>query len=242
MPNDRIALITGANKGLGFATARLLGEQRAVILLAARDEARGNRAAAELTARGLKVVPVHLDVTAGPTIASVADFIGQRYGHLDILVNNAGIAGPATARPSEVTVRQLREVYQANVFGVVAVTNAMLPWLRRSTAGRIVNVSSHVGSLALGLDPESELRNLNLMAYQSSKTALNAVTVAYAKELAGTGIKVNAACPGPTSTDLNPRRGGHPAEVGARITVRLATIGSDGPTGTCQDDNGIVPW
>lgn len=242
MPNDRIALITGANKGLGFQTARLLGEQGAAVLLGARDEARGKRAAAELTARGLKVIPVHLDVTDSTTIDSAARFIGQRYGHLDILVNNAGIAGPATARPSEVTVWQLREVYDTNVFAVVAVTNAMLPWLRRSTAGRIVNVSSHVGSLELGLDPESELRNLNLMAYQSSKTALNAVTVAYAKELWPTGIKVNVACPGLTATDLNQHLGGHPAELGARITVRLATIGPDGPTATCQDDRGIVPW
>jgi NAD(P)-dependent dehydrogenase (short-subunit alcohol dehydrogenase family) len=242
VPAEKIALITGANKGLGFEIARQLGEQGIIVLLGARDEVRGRQAADSLTARGLSVTPLRIDVTDRASIAGAAREIERRFGRLDILVNNAGIAGSFSVPPSEATPDQLREVYDTNVFGVVAVTNAMLPLLRRSTAGRIVNMSSHVGSLTLNSDPGSGLRNLNLITYQSSKTVLNAITVAYAKELRETRIKVNAANPGLTATDLNNHRGDRTAEQGAVIAVRLATLGPDGPTGTSQDENGTVPW
>jgi NAD(P)-dependent dehydrogenase (short-subunit alcohol dehydrogenase family) len=242
MPDARIALITGANKGLGYEIARQLGERGAIVLLGARDETRGKAAAAALTAEGLAAVPLRLDVTAAAAVAAAAAEIDRRYGRLDILVNNAGIAGGFTGPPSAASPDQLREVYETNVFGVVAVTNAMLPLLRRSAAGRIVNMSSDVGSLALNSDPESQFRNYNLITYQSSKTALNAITVAYAKELRDTGIKVNAANPGFTATDMNNHRGHRSVRQGAVVAVRLATLGPDGPTGTSQDENGPVPW
>jgi NAD(P)-dependent dehydrogenase (short-subunit alcohol dehydrogenase family) len=242
VPGEKIVLITGANKGLGFEIARQLGEQGAIVLLSARDEVRGKQAADSLTARGLSVVPLRIDVTDSASIASAAREIGQRYGRLDILVNNAGITGSFKGLPSEVTPDQLREVYDTNVFGVVAVTNAMLPLLRRSAAGRIVNMSSDVGSLTLNSDPGSEFRHYNLITYQSSKTALNAITVAYAKELRETRIKVNVANPGFTATDLNNHRGHRTVEQGAVIAVRLATLGPEGPTGTSQDENGTVSW
>lgn len=238
----QIALVTGANKGLGFEIARQLSQRGITVLLGSRDEVRGKQAAESLIDDGLPVRLLRLDVTDEAGIADAAGWIEQQYGRLDILVNNAGIAGSFAAAPSMVTVAQLRRVYDTNVFGVVAVTNTMLPLLRRSAAGRIVNLSSNVGSLTLGSDPESALGQLNLLDYQSSKTALNAITLAYAKELRDTGIKVNAANPGFTATDLNNHRGTRTAQQGAVIAVRLATLGPDGPTGTSQDEDGIVPW
>ncbi|MCT2588417.1 SDR family oxidoreductase [Streptomyces sp. N2-109] len=237
-----IALITGANKGLGFEIARQLGQAGAVVLLGARDQGRGERAADALRESGLPAEALRIDVTDGVSIAAAARRIEERYGRLDVLVNNAGITGGFQGPPSEVTPDQLREVYDTNVLGVVAVTNAVLPLLRRSAAGRIVNMSSDVGSLTLNADPESVFRNYNLITYQSSKTALNAVTVAYAKELRASGIKVNAANPGFTATDINNHHGHRTVEQGAVIAVRLATLGPDGPTGTSQDENGTIPW
>ncbi|GGM05660.1 SDR family oxidoreductase [Micromonospora yangpuensis] len=242
MSAEPIALVTGANKGIGLEIARQLGRRGTTVLLGARDPDRGRRAAEALTGAGLSAVALRLDVTDGRSVADAADRIGQRYGRLDILVNNAGIAGAFTGPPSEVTLAQLREVYETNVFGVVAVTNAMLPLLRRSAAGRIVNMSSEVGSLTVNSAPDSRFRDYHQLAYQSSKTALNAVTVAYAKELRDTTIKVNSANPGFTATDLNHHRGHQSVEQGAVVAVRLAALGPDGPTGTSQDDTGIIPW
>jgi NAD(P)-dependent dehydrogenase (short-subunit alcohol dehydrogenase family) len=242
MPAVKIALVTGANKGIGFEIARQLGGQGMFTLVGSRDEERGLAAAGELTAQGLSAAAVAIDVTDDASISRAAKEIGQRYGHLDVLVNNAGITGSFRGAPSEVTPDQLRQVYDTNVFGVVAVTNAMLPLLRRSPAGRIVNMSSGLGSLAQSSDPGSEFGSYNLITYQSSKTALNAVTVGYAKELRETPIKVNAADPGFTATDLNNHRGYRTVEQAAVIAVRLATLGADGPTGTFEDENGPVPW
>ncbi|MEU9376953.1 SDR family oxidoreductase [Streptomyces sp. NPDC048255] len=242
MSGRKTALVTGANKGIGFEIARQLGELGYAVLLGARDEVRGKEAAAALTARGLAAEALRLDVTDGAGAAEAAGRIEERYGHLDVLVNNAGITGGFFGPPSAATAQQLREVYETNVFGVLAVTNAMLPLLRRSAAGRIVNLSSNVGSLALNADPAGEFKDYNQVAYQSSKTALNALTLAYAKELRETGIKVNCANPGFTATDMNGHRGHQSVEQGAVVAVRLATLGPDGPTGTSQDENGPVPW
>jgi NAD(P)-dependent dehydrogenase (short-subunit alcohol dehydrogenase family) len=242
MPAEKIALITGANKGIGLEIARQLGEAGTLVLLGARDEARGKEAAAGLTARGVAAVPVALDVTDAASAAAAAAAIEEQHGRLDILVNNAGITGGFRGAPSEATAAQLREVYDTNVFGVVTVTNHLLPLLRRSAAGRIVNMSSGLGSLAEASDPDWEFASYNLITYQSSKTALSAVTIAYAKELRETGIKVNAADPGFTATDLNQHRGYRTVEQAAVIAVRLATLGADGPTGTFQDEDGTVPW
>jgi NAD(P)-dependent dehydrogenase (short-subunit alcohol dehydrogenase family) len=242
MTDEKIALITGANKGIGLEIARQLAEQGVLVLLGARSEGRGKEAAAELTARGLAAAPLAIDVTDDSSVADAAREIGGQHGRLDILVNNAGITGGFRGAPSAATAGQLRQVYDTNVFGVVTVTNHLLPLLRRSAAGRIVNLSSGLGSLTLSSDPGSEFADYNLVTYQSSKTALNAVTLAYAKELRETGIKVNAADPGFTATDLNQHRGYRTVQQAAVIVVRLATLGAGGPTGTFQDENGVVPW
>jgi NAD(P)-dependent dehydrogenase (short-subunit alcohol dehydrogenase family) len=242
MAAEKIALITGANKGIGFEIARQLSQQGTFVLIGARDAARGKEAAASLTADGLAVAALSIDVTDPASVAGAARDIEEQHGRLDILVNNAGITGSFRGEPSAVTPDELRQVYDTNVFGVVAVTNQMLPLLRRAAAGRIVNMSSGLGSLTLSSDPGSQFGDYNLVTYQSSKTALNALTVAYAKELRETAIKVNAADPGFTATDLNNHRGYRTVEQAAVVAVRLATLGADGPTGTFQDENGAVPW
>lgn len=242
MTDEKVALVTGANKGIGFAAARQLGERGAVVIVGARDETLGKQAADALAADGIAATALRLDVTDPQGVAEAARRIERRHGRLDILVNNAGTAGAFTGRPSEATAADLREVYETNVFGVVTVTHAMLPLLLRSPAGRIVNLSSHVGSLTLHADPDSPLAGVNMIAYQSSKTALNAVTAAYAKELRGTPVKVNAALPGVVATDMNHHRGRRTPAEGAAVVVRLALLDESGPSGVCLADEGPVPW
>jgi NAD(P)-dependent dehydrogenase (short-subunit alcohol dehydrogenase family) len=242
MPAQTIALITGANKGIGFEVATRLAQQGVFVLVGARDETRGREAVDALLAQGLHAALVVIDVTDDDSITTAAREIDDRYGQLDILVNNAGISGGAGGSPSEITRTRMRQVYETNVFGVVAVTNALLPLLRRSAAGRIVNLSSGLGSLTLSSDPASEFGPYTYLAYQSSKAAVNAITVAYAKELRPNGIKVNAADPGFTATDFNNHCGYRTVEQAAVVVVRLATLAADGPTGTFQDENGPVPW
>jgi NAD(P)-dependent dehydrogenase (short-subunit alcohol dehydrogenase family) len=231
----RIALITGANKGIGFETARRLQDNGVTVLIAARSPERGREAAEKLGARH-----VPLDVTDEGSVASAAKWVEQEYGVLDILVNNAGIGG-AWAAASATQLDAVREVFETNVFGVIAVTNAMLPLLRRSRAARIVNVSSRLGSLRLMGDRGSELWPTEAMAYPASKTALNMVTVQYAKELHQTPIKVNMVCPGHTATDLNNHQGHRTAAQGAAISVTMALLPDDGPTGTFVSDEGPIP-
>ncbi|MEO3869923.1 SDR family oxidoreductase [Nonomuraea sp. B12E4] len=234
----KIALVTGANKGIGYEIARLLAGQGVTSIVGARDEERG-RAAAERLGQPY----ARIDVTDEDSVAAAAKWIERAYGTLDILVNNAGISGDlARAVPSATPVAELRQVYETNVFGVVTVTNAMLPLLRRSPAGRIVNMSSELGSLAMATAPDSPFADANFIAYNSSKTALNMVTVCYANELKDTPIKVNAANPGYCATDLNGHSGFRTAQEGAAIAVRLANLGADGPSGACLQDSGVVRW
>ncbi|GAA3235244.1 SDR family oxidoreductase [Nonomuraea helvata] len=234
----KIALITGANKGIGYEIARLLGEQGVTAIVGARDEERG-RAAAERLGQPY----VRLDVTDEASATAAAKWIEQEYGKLDILVNNAGISGDISAvTPSTASVAAVRAVYETNVFGVIAVTNAMLPLLRQSEAGRIVNMSSELGSLAMAMDADSPFWDANIVAYNSSKTALNMITICYAKELMATSIKVNAVSPGYCATDLNGHTGFRTPEQGAAIAVRLATVDHDGPTGAYLEDAGVIPW
>ncbi|HEY3783476.1 MAG TPA: SDR family oxidoreductase [Fimbriimonadaceae bacterium] len=242
MTTQKTALITGANKGIGFEIAKELGELGITVLVAARDEARGKEAVSQLSGYGVTAVYVNLDVTEQATIDAAANFIAKQFGSLDILVNNAGITGTGSFIPSEVTTETMLNVYATNVFGVVAVTNAMLPLLKKSPSGRIVNMSSGLGSITLANDPDSQYGSRNFMPYQSSKSALNAITVAYAKELREEGIKVNAADPGFTATDLNQHRGTRTVQQAAAIVVRLATLPDDGPTGSFQDEDGVIPW
>ncbi|WP_449062800.1 SDR family oxidoreductase [Planomonospora algeriensis] len=233
-----IALITGATKGIGHQIARLLAERDVTVIAAGRDAERGQRAADGIGARF-----VQLDVTSAESVASAAKWIEAEYGRLDILVNNAGILVPQEdPAPSATPVDVLRATYETNVFGVVAVTNAVLPLLRRAPAARIVNMSSGLASLAQATDPQDPSWEHNYLAYNSSKSALNMVTVAYAKELAGTPIKVNAADPGYCATDMNGHSGPRTPEQGAVAAVRLALLDADGPTGSYQDEDGVLPW
>ncbi|WP_067699260.1 SDR family oxidoreductase [Nocardia jejuensis] len=227
------ALITGANKGIGFETARQLAARGMTVLLGARDEALGQAAADKVKAEGADAHFVQLDVTDENSIAAAAARIDSEFGRLDILINNAGITGgfDGDGKPSSTALDTLRKTYETNVFGVVAVTNALLPLLRRAESARIVNVSSEVGSLAGMTDREGPMWPMTSVPYPSSKTALNMVTVMYAKELWDTPIKVNAANPGYCATDLNGNNGFRTAEQGAEPSVHLATLPADGPTG-----------
>jgi len=240
--NGAIALVTGANKGIGFEIARGLGKLGAMVLLGCRSEALGKKAAETLNAEGLRAEPVKLDVTDRATIHKAAADIGSRFGHLDILVNNAGVSLEAGAKPSRVDLDVVRRVYEVNVMGVIATTQEMLPLLEKSKHGRIVNVSSTLGSLTISSSPESPNSSFLYLAYCSSKSAVNAVTVQFANELRAKNIKVNAACPGYCATDLNGHSGPRSAAQGAQEPIRLATLPDDGPTAGYFDDDGVVPW
>lgn len=237
-----VAVVTGGNKGIGFETARGLGTRGITVLLGARDEKLGSAAAASLRAEGLDVRPIVLDVTNGSTIAAAVSRIGSEFGHLDILVNNAGIALDAMAKPSEVPLDVVRRVYEVNVFGVIAMIQAMLPLLAKSERGRIVNVSSTLGSIGIAATKDPASAMPTILGYNSSKSALNSVTVQFANELRGTRIKVNAACPGYCATDLNRHSGPRTARQGAQTPVRLATLPDGGPTGSFFNDEGVVAW
>ncbi|GMA66000.1 SDR family oxidoreductase [Alicyclobacillus fastidiosus] len=242
MSNSKIALITGGNKGIGFETGRQLGHLGFTILLGSRDETRGHQAAAALNIENINAKAITLDVTDPDTIHYAVQQIDDQYGSLDVLINNAGVSLDGGVPPSQLELINLRRTYETNVFGMFSVTKAILPLIKKSPAGRIVNLSSGLASLTLNSDPESEFYELNLLAYMSSKTAVNALTVLFAKELKDTSIKVNSADPGFTSTDLNGHRGYRSVEQGASIVVKLATLSNDGPTGGFFDENGVVPW
>ena len=251
---SKIALITGANKGIGYQTARQLGSRDMTVLVGARDTERGREAEQSLRTGGADARFVHLDVTDAKSIQQAAEWIEAQYGRLDVLVNNAGTASVARrgSLPSQTSLEDMLAVYEINVFGVVAVTNAMLPLLRRAPAARIVNVSSEVGSITAQSDPAHPLRQMPASAqYPSSKAALNMITAMYAKELRDTPIKVNAANPGFTATDFNDHRGFRSAAEGAEPSVYLATLPDDGPNGIhwgyiwtadSAGGYGIIPW
>ncbi len=241
MADNKVALITGANKGIGKEIARQLGALGMTVLVGARDKQRGVEAAAELSAGGADAHAVLLDVTDQAGIDAAAQQIESEHGRLDVLVNNAGIALD-TGSASTLDLDTLRRTYDTNVFGVFAVTKALLPLLRQSETGRIVNVSSGLGSLSQNADPDWDYVAVKPLAYNSSKAALNMMTVIFAAELKDMGIKVNAADPGYTATDLNQNQGHQTVEQGAIVAVRLATLPEAGPTGGFYDENGPVPW
>jgi NAD(P)-dependent dehydrogenase (short-subunit alcohol dehydrogenase family) len=242
--DKKIVLITGANKGIGRATAAELGRSGHIVLLGARDEQRGGKAAAELAEEGMDAQFVRLDVTDLATVEAAAAYIDAAFGRLDLLINNAAISRDLGRLPSEMPVELLREVYETNVLGVVAVTNAMLPLLRRSAAGRIANVSSGLGTVGFLTDPDSPLEEYaRLLGYNSSKAALNAITMIYASELRDTPITVNAVSPGFCATDLNRHTGVLTAEEGGAHVARLATTHDGGTTGLfLGEEGGIMPW
>ncbi|MDI1484634.1 SDR family oxidoreductase [Polyangium sp. y55x31] len=250
MHNHPVALVTGANRGIGQQIAKELAARGFTVLVGARRLPAG-----EAVARAIPHArAVALDVTDADSIAQAAAWIRVELGRLDVLVNNAAVAsGPSTpgaspaeikegGRPSTAPIADIRSVFETNVFGVIAVTQAMLPLLREAPAGRIVNVSSGAGSLTRITDPAYAPHWVGGVAYGPSKTALNAVTVAFALELSDTPIKVNAVCPGYTATDFNAHSGPRTVEQAAREPVRLALLGLDGPTGTFSNDDGPLPW
>ena len=247
-PARRIALITGANRGLGLATARRLGEDGCVVVVAARQASDGAAAAEALRGEGIAAESVVLDVTDHDSVRAAASELERRHGRLDVLVNNAGILPEATTADAAwpLDLELLRRTFETNVFGAAAVTQAFVPLLRQAPAGRIVNVSSTMGSMADQLDPASPYFSLVLPAYQSSKAAVNALTVALSKALADTPIKVNAVCPGWVQTDLGgpENRAAAPltAAEAAEVVVAAATLADDGPTGAFLERDGTVAW
>jgi NAD(P)-dependent dehydrogenase (short-subunit alcohol dehydrogenase family) len=236
-----IALVSGANKGIGYEIARGLGAKKITVLLGARDEARGQAAVAKLKAEGADARFVKLDVTDQGTVQRAEEWIEKEFGRLDILINNAGIAEWGFT-PSKVDLAKVREVYETNFFGPVALIQGMLPLLRKSKHGRVVNVSSSLGSLTLSSDLNSPFADFLALGYNTSKSALNSMTIQFAKELKDTPIKVNAICPGYCATDINGNSGPRSAAQGAVAAIEYATIGADGPTGGYFNDEGRVPW
>ena len=230
MDQTRIALVTGANKGTGLEIARQLGEIGHSVWLGCRDPERGERAAADLRARGVDANPLLLDVGDDASVRAAAGVFGKAGDRLDVLVNNAGIALGGAPRIDDVSFDDMRVSYEVNTIGPLRVTQAFLPFLRKSDGARVVMMSSSLGSISASLDPTSEAHGVSLFGYQASKSALNMVTVLLAKELLAENIKVNAVNPGYTATDLNGRQGHRSTEEGARIAVRLATVGAQGPT------------
>lgn len=239
-----VVLVTGGNKGLGIQVAGQLARRGLTVLVGSRDPGRGAEAAGELAASGADVSPVQIDVTDPASVRAAADWIGGEHGRLDVLVNNAGVT--ASVHATDTAAADMRPLFEVNVFGAAEVIRAMLPLLRRSTAPRIVNVSSTTASLSMtsgGHDFGGDAARR--LAYSTSKTALNMLTVQYARAFAAdpglAHIKINSATPGYTATDLTGRRGRSVAD-GARIIVDLATLPGDGPTGGFFNDQGPVPW
>lgn len=239
----KIALITGANKGIGFEIAVQLGRAGAIVHVGARDEIRGNAAVEQLRSEGIDARLALIDVTDIDTIQSTAEALREVHGALDILVNNAGLIDPRDCTPSSIDIDVLRNTFETNFFGAAMVTREMLPLLKASDAGRIVNVSSGLGSLALNEDPTWAFADTKLLAYNASKASLNMLTVQLAWELRDTNIKVNAANPNFTDTELVPGAiGGRPVAEGARKAIDLALLPDDGPTGGFFEDDQPLPW
>ncbi|MFC7550264.1 SDR family NAD(P)-dependent oxidoreductase [Plantactinospora sp. GCM10030261] len=246
--NTTITLVTGGNRGIGRETARQLAGLGQTVLLGTRDAGRGAAAAEELRAAGGDVHAIELDVTDPAGVAAAAKRVDEEYGRLDVLINNAVNFGGSWAdaeryTPSTADLDVIRAVFETNVFGVLTVTNAFLPLMLRSPAPRIVNVSSGVGSLAVMSDPAGPYAGMPpAVTYPPSKTALNAMTVQYAKQFRDSALLINAADPGYTATNGNDDPNARPVAEGAAIVVRLATLPADGPSGGFFDDAGPVPW
>ncbi len=251
MNNKRIALVTGANQGVGLQLAKELVAHGVTVLVGSRNFERGEAAAKEI---GTGAIALQLDVTDRGSIAAAAERIRGEFGRLDLLVNNAAISNASmgasslqeyaqTTRASVVSLDEVRAVWETNVFGVLAVYQAMLPLLRESSDARIVNVSSAVGSLTANADPNYPYHAMYGPVYPASKAALNAITLAMMVELESTAIKVNLVTPGFTKTNLNGYAGTASVEDGSREVVRVALLGPDGPTGTfTRWENATIPW
>ncbi len=240
--SKKIALVTGANKGIGFEITRQIGRTGVTVLVGTRNKAAGGEAAAALAAEGIDARFIAIDVADYASIEAAAGVITSGFGRLDILVNNAGINDPADGPAPTARLDAVERVLRTNFLGALAVTQAMLPLLLKSQAARIVNVSSGLGSLTQNGDPAYPGAATKLIGYSASKAALNMLTVQLAYLLRDAGIKVNCADPGYTATDLNGHRGTQTIPEGAAEAIRLALLPDDGPTGTYSDSKGVVPW
>jgi NAD(P)-dependent dehydrogenase (short-subunit alcohol dehydrogenase family) len=240
---SKIVLVTGANKGIGLETARQLGQLGMTVIVGSRDAAKGEAAAAQLRGEGLQAEALAIDVTSVESVAAAAKAVEAKHGKLDVLVNNAGIALDFGVSPAEITEETLRATFETNVYGPFRVTRAFLPLLRKAGNARVVNLSSILGSIGLASDPaHPEYSTFKGMAYQTSKAALNMMSVAMGNELKAEGIKVNAAHPGWVKTEM----GGEGAMMeivdGAKTSVMLATLPDDGPTSGYFHMGKRLPW
>jgi NAD(P)-dependent dehydrogenase (short-subunit alcohol dehydrogenase family) len=243
--NRPVALITGANRGIGLQTAKDLGPNGITLLLGVRDLAKGEAAVAAIRRQDFEAEAVHLDVTDPATRQEVYDFIDRVFGRLDILVNNAGVlleSFPGPGKPSTLSLETLRDTFETNFFGAVALTQKLLPLIRRSPAGRIVNVSSIMGSLALHADPSSPIYHSSVFAYNTSKAALNSFTLHLAYELRDTSIKVNSAHPGWVKTETGGENAPLEVSEGGKTSAWLAQLPEDGPTGGYFHAGQPLPW
>ncbi|MBC7661169.1 MAG: SDR family oxidoreductase [Chitinophagaceae bacterium] len=242
---QKVAFITGANRGLGFETARELGEKGVRVILGSRDKAKGEDAAKKLAAQDIEVLVLEFDVNSIADHKKAYDFIDKTFGRLDILVNNAGVfldkglGGNTTLEASQDI---LRKTFDSNFFNIVALTQTLLPLVRKSEAGRIVNLSSILGSLTLHSDPSSPIYNSKAFAYNASKTALNAFTVHLAHELKDTKIKVNSAHPGWVKTDMGGADAMLELSEGGKTSAHLALLPENGPNGALIHLGQALPW
>jgi NAD(P)-dependent dehydrogenase (short-subunit alcohol dehydrogenase family) len=238
---DKVALISGANKGIGKEVARQLGKKGFKVLMGSRDLARGESAAEELREDGLDAEAIQLDVLVDASVDHALERIEKTHGRLDVLVNNAGIF-VETASGFEATVDAVEKTMQTNFIGPLRLLKKSVPLLEKSGAGRVVNVSSTLGSHGRMSDPASPYSDFAMIGYSGSKSALNMLTIIAAEKLLEKKIKVNSICPGYVATDINNNSGPRSVEQGARIVVQMATLPDDGPTGTYVNDEGIIPW
>jgi NAD(P)-dependent dehydrogenase (short-subunit alcohol dehydrogenase family) len=240
----KVALITGANKGLGFEMSRQLGRAGVTVVMTARDSVRGEAAVEKLKAEGLDVEFLKLMVTEDKDRKAAAEYFGKKYGKLDILINNAGVSLEpfGSGLPSKTTDEVIHQTFETNFFAVVALTRELLPLLLKSDAGRIVNMSSILGSQTLHADPKSPIYNFKQLSYDASKAALNSYTIHLAYELKDTKIKVNSAHPGWVKTDMGSDAAPMEIPEGGKTGVELALLGPDGPTGGFFHLGQTLPW
>ncbi|MBX9459388.1 MAG: SDR family NAD(P)-dependent oxidoreductase [Rhizobium sp.] len=242
MTEKKTALVTGATRGIGHEIARQLAETGHEVWLGSRDANRGEEAAAALRARGLKAHVLLLDVADDDSVAKAAALLAAQTDRLDILVNNAGVANGFDHTPLDEPLASVKDVYEVNVFGPIRVTQAFVPLLKASAGAQVIMLSSELGSLSALLDPENEFYGVNLLSYNSSKTALNAATVSFAKALEPFGIRVNAVDPGFTATDMNGHAGYRSVAQAAEVPLALATGGMEGVSAAFLNHNGRLGW
>jgi NAD(P)-dependent dehydrogenase (short-subunit alcohol dehydrogenase family) len=242
MTQQKIVVVTGATKGIGREIARQFGELGWIVLVGGRDLARAEAVVKELATDGAEAAAVRLEVTDEASAKQAAQWIEEKYGRLDVLVNNAAIIADGDGPVSEVPVESLRASFETNVLGIVATTQAMLPLLRKADGARVVNLSTELSSMARVGDPDSRMSTVLTTGYNTSKAAVNMVTVMLANELRADGILVNAADPGNCATDMGGWDAARTSAQGAAVAVRLATLPAGGPTGELHEETGRLPW